>query len=755
MTAPAREIGWTLAAGAGVAAACALLLAQDSGFFWRDDYQIGGVPILYELHRALAHGEWPMLTPLSWVLPSLAGEYASGVFSPVVLLGAFAAVSLHGSMALTGAVYAIYLLLLTAMGAFRLGRVEGLTVPLALMVALVAALNGWSLVWGATNWICAGAGFAALTWAWWGLARLVRHPGNAAPLGIAAGALALLLLAGWPHTVIMTGLLSLWLWARARLAPAPGLAIAAAWALGAGLSAPAWLNFLEFLPHTFRAGGSGGLQWEWLVPLSALPGLFLPTLVVPWNTFGQAMPHVPVELINGLVPVGCVLLLAARGAWRRALGWELALVGALFALACLPSLGMFRWSFRWLPLAHLALALLAGHIWQRHEAHRLRETPFEWSHNPGVLAGIGILLTHVLARVIPVLETSLAGVYGAAAALWAGADEWARRHGRSTQWLAPALTLGVLLTSYTLLPTRLAVPTWKMPDSLMQVAPLRPDVRYFVIASPADYFPGGFAGPGFGPHLRPGLSQFLSGIEVINGYSAMAPKGPAAAFPQGVHGYLDAGVIPRVLAHDSRPGGLLDRLGVHGLMLAASQRGSAPVLLRQGWRVTSEGPDGLVLHREGPDPRAPRCVTRVRFAPLEGGAAWWAALTAADGVPAVPATSAEPTGTLKHYGARPLQRREASRNQVEIEVARGETPVLIATMRAWVPGWQAELNGQPLPIYALDGLNTAIEVPPGAGGVVILRYRPWGLRWGLWCLGTSAVLWGCWAWFRRRRAAKA
>lgn len=751
----AREALWTLAAGGLVAAACIALLVSDPGFFWRDDYQIGGVPILYELHRALAQGEWPMLTPLSWVLPSLAGEYASGVFSPVVLLGAFAAVSLHTSMALTGAAYSGYLLVLTAMGAFRLSRVEGLTIPLALMVGLVAALNGWSLVWGATNWICAGAGFAALTWAWWGLARLVRRAESTARLGVAAVMLALLLLAGWPHTVIMTGLLSLWLWARAGFKASPGLAIGAAWALGAGLSAPAWLNFLEFLPHTFRAGSSGGLQWEWLVPLSALPALFLPTLVVPWNTFGQAMPHVPVELINGLVPLGALLLLSARSAGRHALRWELALVGALFAFSCLPSLGMFRWSFRWLPLAHLALALLAGHIWLRHETHRSAAAPFDWRHNAGLLAGIGVLFTHVLARIIPVLESTLAWLYAAAAALWAGLDEWARRGGRSTQWLAPALTLGVLLASYTLLPNRLAVPTWTMPDSLLKVEPLRSDVRYFVIASPADYFPGGFAGPGFGSHLRPGLSAFLSGVEVVNGYSAMAPKGPTAAFPQGVHGFLTPEVIPRVLNHDSRPGGLLDRLGVHGLMVATSQRGAAEPLLRHGWRLTSEGPEGQVFHREGPPAHAPRCVTRVRFAPLEGGGAWWMALSAADGLPAVAATPAEPAGTLKHFGLRPLEVREAGRNHLHIEVAPGDKAALVATMRAWVPGWQAELNGQPLTIYALDGLNTAIEVPAGAGGRVRLTYRPWGLRWGLPVLGTSVLLWGLWAWFRRRKTSAA
>lgn len=752
MTSFWRETGFTCLAGVLVAAACGLLLQLDAHFFWRDDAQIYYVPVLFEIHRALSHAEWPLLTPLSWVVSSLAGEYGAGVFSPVVLGGAWFAVSLGLSMAGTGAAYSTYLLAITAMGAFRLGRAEGLSAPLALCVALVAALNGWSLIWGGANWYTPANGFAALTWSWWSLCCLARRPTDWAALTAATICVTLLLLSGWPHTIIMMALLSLWIVAREGITRERLFALAIAWGTAAGLSAPAWLNFLEFLPHTFRAANSSIWQWEWLVPVWSLPALALPTLVVSWNTFGAMTPHIPLELINGLFPVGVALLLLSRGRWRQALRWELGLVIGLFMVCCLPSLGMFRWSFRWLPVAHLALMLVAGKIYMRHEALRTQQEHFRWSYNPGVLALLAVLGTHAIARAIPVLDSKMATLYGITAAVWAGAEELARRKKWHIGWLATALTFCILLGSYVFLPTRTSVPTWIIPETIRHRDPLRENHRYFVIASQEDYFPGGFAGPGFGPHLRAGMTHLLAGVEAINGYSSLSPKGPNLAFHQGVHGYLTEESITRVLHHDIQPGGLLERLGVHGVLLANSKRSARESLQRAGWILTSEGPEGSVFHREGLPAETPRCVTRVRFAPYDAGHMWWAALSVTDGAAAVAANDTHPAGAGAQFGTRDVELREKSRNHLVLQVEPGTEPALIAVMRPWVPGWQAELAGQPLEVIALDGLNTAIKIPAGVGGPVMLRFNPWGLRWGLWLMSFSGLLLGVIVWRRRRHA---
>jgi hypothetical protein len=57
------------------------------------------------------------------------------------------------------------------MGGYLLARGRNLAPPLSLMVAFVAALNGWIICWGATDWFGALGAFAWLPWAWWGMER--------------------------------------------------------------------------------------------------------------------------------------------------------------------------------------------------------------------------------------------------------------------------------------------------------------------------------------------------------------------------------------------------------------------------------------------------------------------------------------------------------------------------------------------------------------------------------------------------------
>src|SRR5438067_4974330 len=60
------------------------------------------------------------------------------------------------------------------MGGYLLARGRKLAPSLSVMVALVAALNGWIICWGATDWFGALGAFAWLPWAWWGLERALK-----------------------------------------------------------------------------------------------------------------------------------------------------------------------------------------------------------------------------------------------------------------------------------------------------------------------------------------------------------------------------------------------------------------------------------------------------------------------------------------------------------------------------------------------------------------------------------------------------
>src|SRR5215510_7790912 len=110
-----------MAAGLIVVAFCAILLGHDPLLFWNDDYELSILPVFADVARSWSEGHLPLLSPYSWVCSNLAGEFQYGTFS--------------------------------------------------IFVTLIAALNGWIICWGATDWFGALGAFAWIPWAWWGLER--------------------------------------------------------------------------------------------------------------------------------------------------------------------------------------------------------------------------------------------------------------------------------------------------------------------------------------------------------------------------------------------------------------------------------------------------------------------------------------------------------------------------------------------------------------------------------------------------------
>ena len=133
--------------------------------------------------------------------------------------------------------------------------------------------------------------------------------------------------------------------------------------LGFGLSAPAWMALLDYVHGSNRSAQSAIAHWQWLVPPSALPGFVLPSWTVNWADFSsRSLSHAATELACGLVPPAALLwgLIFHGREFVRKIRWELGLLIVVCALSMLPSAGVFRWSFRWLPFLHLIMALCAA-----------------------------------------------------------------------------------------------------------------------------------------------------------------------------------------------------------------------------------------------------------------------------------------------------------------------------------------------------------------------------------------------------------
>src|SRR5204862_2865966 len=108
-------------------------------------------------------------------------------------------------------------------------------------------------------------------------------------------------------------------------------------------------------------------HWQWIVPWRALPGLILPCWTVRWVDFStHYLPHTATELAGGAAAPAALI---AGFIWRprmliRRMKWELILLLVVLLLCLIPTAGVFRWSFRWLPFFHLVLAPCAAKVLQ-------------------------------------------------------------------------------------------------------------------------------------------------------------------------------------------------------------------------------------------------------------------------------------------------------------------------------------------------------------------------------------------------------
>lgn len=768
-----HELAWTVGAVLLVQAFCLVGALCDPYFLWQDDFQGQYLPAAMEIGRTLSQGELPIFTDRAWFGAALAGELQHGVFSPSVLLSSWLAYVVDLSLPLRAAVLASFHLGVLAAGAFRLGRAYGLSPHRAMVVAVVAALNGFMLTWG-KNWYPIITSSAWLPWFWWAVQRTRRQGVSSANLFALTASLYLVIAAGWPFAMMMVGLLTACLcvdWmlqARRVLAPWPLLA---AWVLALGFAAPLLLTFLEYGKMTARAQTTGiQVDRQWMAPFAGLAGLVVPTVQAWWVVYGSGWAvRACGEFAGGLVPV-CALLVALHRLGLRAFaGFRIALVVAGLALvqAMLPSIRPLQSSFRSLALFHVAFALAGAGCLQALDA--LRESSARRAQLTVPLVGAGLVAALTVFALGNGLDpTNITASHGRSLLLvtfaWL-ALEWAgRRYRVLREWAAVACSLAVIALWYSYARPSSDSPRWELPDSLLQLAPFDPQVRYLSLFAFEDLLEGVPATDtalaytrGRSEELRIGYTGMYSGLKLVNGYSPMQPLGLADLLLMGPHGEITRGYAVHLLQNEASRGQLLDHMGVDGLVLVEALQGEIPGLESRGWRVVGHVQHGTLMHREGspsPHVRAARDARRVEFSQ--------------DVIEAVRRRGNVPLPTLLHgvpegaeqfapatLGAVHEQRR---RTRVQVEVPSGGPPALLVFARPWLPGWRAELDGQTLEVERVNALMPAVRVPAGAQGEVVLEYWPLGLERGLYIAGLTALsvlAVACARGLRRRRTSPA
>ena len=712
------EIVGPVSAGTIVIAFCFLLLWHDPLLFWNDDYALSVLPVYADVARSWSEGHLPLLSPYSWVCSNLVGEFQYGTFSIFVN----AAVVLIWKFPLTfpqqAAALSITHLLVLAVGAFVLARDRRFSIPLSIFVALVAALNGWIICWGATDWFGALGAFAWLPWAWWGAERALDRERSRWRFLWPAPFVYLVVTGGFPYTVLMFVLLVAWLSIKSLGQTRKMLSILPlcfGTLLGFALSAPAWLAIFDYVHGSARELQPSSTHWQWIVPPAALPGFILPCWTVNWANFStQYLPHAATELAGGLVPPVALLsgLLQSKSLFKK-LRWKLGLLVLVLLISMLPSANVFRWSFRWLPFFHLILALCAAEALQNLSATPDPQSLFA---RPGVLA---FVLVAVVAIAMSIFHTGGAyafpftWIFLVLAAVWMFAEYFSRNRELVRAWTPAGVTCVALLATYFCIPPNCGVPKYNLNQKLTEAAPLDPQRLYLSFYPPAELTYRVEKKPEpVGQIVRPGSTSMWAGLRFINGYSPILPAGVARTFGFAAHGEIDPNTGKYLLEEQAGPRGELTQLGVDGIVVARE----VEVDPKPGseWQLVSSTDEGGVYHRRGgPFPRV-RSVTSIDSRPNE------------------------------QFVSATISGIDDSRNRVEVDVGvpSDGRPALLTFSRPFFRGYEARLGDKKLAVDSYRGLIAVVELPAGSHGRLVLSYRPWWLV----CGGVVAVA-SCIVWF--------
>ena len=310
----------------------------------------------------------------------------------------------------------------------------------------------------------------------------------------------------------------------------------------------------------------------------------------------------------------------------------------------------------------------------------------------------------------------------------------------------PVLAGFTAFSIFIFVPHDQSVPVWRITENVREVSPYRPDVRYLALYRFDDLMRHdrrlGAASIGH-PLFRPGNIPMLAGLSFVNGYSPMAPRGLRRLLGFGAHGHLDPAFGIRLLKKETRPGALLEHLGVDGLVLHEGLAAMANVQVDRlpGWKHVLTI-DGEVLLERTPARTAPtQFISRLETFPTEEDAVSWVTDRSLDSVPFFVVDREARRGTVSFCdsgtSAMVLAERLSARLRVSTAACAGDSLLLLR--RPWFPGYRARAGEQDLRLVVADLIMPAAVIPPRFEGEISIEYRPRALWVGS-AIALAAVL---------------
>jgi hypothetical protein len=678
----------------GVATFLLIPLAYNRYFYFEDDFQSEYMPVLIEIAHQLKAGTFPLIAQGSWHGGALLAHYQYALFNPVSLLLDIC-LDWFSDIASAAAFYVIVHYVILVAGAHVLCLMLGYSRRGARIGAVTACSSTWLLYFAAHSWTVV---LMSISWMPWCFAALLLVYSNPRWLPLGALATALPIVTGWPFTTIAIGIV---------VAVALGFAVAAkvplsrvshvglAGLLGLGLSLPAILPTAVYLHDLGHAMGTLD-RFMWNASFEGLLTGGMPTYFGPWINWVGDVKLYPVSFyyFGWFVPI--VLANARKTSLEAPFAKILiALTGIFGVLSVFPTLGIVRWSFRFLPYFDFCAALLVASV----ITTELSQTsaPWRWRfRRTAAVIGIQFVIgfwSLPQAAIVDLLF--LAAVSGFAL----GAAWGLSRNSVFSTWLLAghALILFMIISS---VHTNPAIPPWYPPTARIPVEKNANALRELSLFEPlADRKITDDAWQ----HLSIGNRGLLYGRDSINGYNPFADPSLTKVL---CFSWISAScpeVADKLFEKDSRTGvPMIDLLGVS---LVTVERGplvdSFRRLSDRNWVESGESES---------------TVSFSRAHPLADDSISWAS----PGIEVSAITREEQSDTF------------------EISAPSGSTGEIIFA-RAWYPGYGVTLNGQALPVAVYRDLFPKVEIPAGAHGRLEITYWPAGLTAGLAIAGCSLL----------------
>ncbi len=650
--------------------------------------------------RDWVHGVVPWWNPYTGIGMPLAGEMQPGAFFlPFNLLLLLPAGVVWLTLAMQWIAGVTGYALLRELGGSRLA---------ALLAGVLLELNG-TMAWspGPSAVFCALPFLPLLCW---GIERARRPEGGAAgPLAIAGG-IAYMVLAGFPETAYINGLLAL-AWAGLRLAAAPRrveflVRVVGGGVLGLLLAAPQIVAFVDDLAQSdaiaaHRAGHD-------FLPLQALGMAVLPYVTGPPTVdFGSAVLAGIWGAIGGYVGLLTPLLAVAGLAARRQIGLKILLLGWV-VVAMAKSFGQPE------------VMAMANHVPAMLDLAFYRYSPPSWGFALAVAAALALdevgerwrrpWWPFVVAALLLVgagwLTRPLRAVWG-----------WPAWHGVILLFWAVAVLAGaagllVALWCWRLLPRarlRRALALLLAAEAAgFFLVPLLTGVRHGQVDMPAVAFLQARPALGRGYALGPMMPNYsaLFGLPMIDHNVLPVPE----AWAQ----YVDAHVLPGV---EPKSGG---------------------IIFWPGWTPYGAGAGDESVRAHLADLR----MLGVGYV-LTGPADAPAGLTEIYGDKVVKIWNLPGAAAYFETRGAPCAVAGMGRAAVTVNCA---APAMLVRRELYMPGWRAEIGGRDVPVGRVDAVFQAVTVPAGVSQLRFWFAPPfWWLGWVGWLVGGLGVGWCCWA----------